>query len=569
MGIGAQRGERLGNVPARREKEAVQTGGGKRPEGTGAKPPRRRNGGTHPRGSLLDENLTRRVEQPLAGPRSGVGDPPSNGQEKPHGEGEETETPAAENPPHVPAEASDKDLQGGCTHNFLLAFNAPLRYAVGPCATLMEMTPHAKRNASLFLRAAFGLVLIFLGAPSAAAEPFFFPEPDPPVVTAPPDARLGSDGPQAALSGAPEVEWTYHKTPDGLHPDGNEQQLLWLANRARANPAQEGIWLAELSAVDADVGQAVRYFGVNLAALQEAFAALPAKPPAAFDARLYAAARAHSEYLIGIDGQTHDGQFLRIQAAGFKYTAAAGIVFSYSKSALFGHAAFNIDWGIGPDGMQDPPGHRLAIMGISGNWTNAGYAVVPETHPATSVGPQVITGNFATANTAYADHHNRFLVGTVWEDTNANGRYDPGEGLAGVRVLPDRGTYFAVTGSSGGYAVPILEPGLYRVSFSSGELDRRVECTVSMGGASVLLDFESYAGCSTSSSSVAVGGGSGGGGGGGGCFLGAASSGGPPATTGLAVLALLGLVSFGARRLQPPAGAAGASSPRTSSSRSM
>ncbi|MEZ4663138.1 MAG: hypothetical protein R2911_36785 [Caldilineaceae bacterium] len=30
---------------------------------------------------------------------------------------------------------------------------------------------------------------------------------------------------------------------DNLHPDGNEQQLLWLNNRACANSAQEGIWL--------------------------------------------------------------------------------------------------------------------------------------------------------------------------------------------------------------------------------------------------------------------------------------------------------------------------------------
>ncbi len=429
------------------------------------------------------------------------------------------------------------------------------------------MNPHAKRNAPLFPRAVLGLALILLGGPSPAASPVFFPEPDPPVVAAPADSRLGGDEPRPALSGAPEVEWTYHKTPDGLHPDGNEQQLLWLANRARANPAREGVWLAALAAADPDVRQAVLLFEVNLEAMKEAFAALPAKPPAAFDARLHAAARAHCEYLIAIDRQTHDGQFLRIQAAGFKYTAATGIVFSYARSALYGHAAFNIDWGYGPDGMQDPPGHRLAIMGISGNWTNAGYAVVPETDPATSVGPQVITGNFAAANTAYADHHNRFLVGTVWEDTNGNGLYDPGEGLAGVRVLPDRGTYFAVTGASGGYALPVLEPGLYRVSFSDGELDHRFECTVSVGGASVLLDLESYSGCSTTPS-VAEGGG-GGGGGGGGCFLGAASIGGPAAAAGIAALALLGFAALCARRLQPPAGAAGASSPSTSSSRSM
>ncbi len=32
-------------------------------------------------------------------------------------------------------------------------------------------------------------------------------------------------------------EWTFHKSTDGAHPDGNEQQMVWLMNRARSNPA--------------------------------------------------------------------------------------------------------------------------------------------------------------------------------------------------------------------------------------------------------------------------------------------------------------------------------------------
>lgn len=90
----------------------MQAGGGKRPEGAGAKPPRRRGGGTGPRGSLLDENLTRRVERPLAGPRPGAGDPPAEGHEHRRGEGEAQEAPAAAKTPHLPAEASDNDPQG-------------------------------------------------------------------------------------------------------------------------------------------------------------------------------------------------------------------------------------------------------------------------------------------------------------------------------------------------------------------------------------------------------------------------------------------------------------------------
>ena len=30
---------------------------------------------------------------------------------------------------------------------------------------------------------------------------------------------------------AQTAEWVFHKTTDGLHPDGREQQLMWLMNR--------------------------------------------------------------------------------------------------------------------------------------------------------------------------------------------------------------------------------------------------------------------------------------------------------------------------------------------------
>jgi hypothetical protein len=287
-------------------------------------------------------------------------------------------------------------------------------------------------------------------------------------------------------------EWTYHKTGDNLHPDGNEQQMLWLMNRARSDPAQEGAWLATEN--DPEIAAARSFWHVDTTVLQNEFAAIPAKPPAAFDVRLYNAAKAHSDYLISIDGQSHTGQFDRIDAAGFEYTSAAGIVYSYSENALYGHAGFNIDWGPGSDGTQDPPGHRNAIMSVSGNYTNVGYAVVAESNPATQVGPQVITGNLCYANTGAANHYNRFLVGTVWIDSNGNGQYDPGEGIAGVTVEPDQGTYYAVTADSGGYAIPITTADTYVVTFSGSITP--VTRTITVGSTSVLLDLK-YTGSST------------------------------------------------------------------------
>jgi hypothetical protein len=360
------------------------------------------------------------------------------------------------------------------------------------------------------------------------------PEPNPPRIVletaddAGEELRVFSAQPEDSAWKAPAAatEWVYHKTADNLHPDGNEQQMMWLMNRARANPAQEGVWLATMA--NADVAAARSSFGVNLSVLQSEFAAIPVKPPAAFDVRLYNAAKEHSEELIRIDGQNHTGQLVRVDASGFTRLAWAGIVFSYSYNAVYGHAAFNIDWGPTSDGsgMQADRGHRKAIMSMSGNYTNVGYAVVPESNPATDVGPQVITGNFCSANTAAANHFNRFIVGTVWEDTNSNGQYDPGEGLAGVTVMPDKGAYYAVTANSGGYAIPITAAETYTVTFSGGELIGVYPRTVAVAASSVLLDLEYYAASSATPPPVGGGGGGGsggggnsGGGGGGGCFI--------------------------------------------------
>jgi hypothetical protein len=108
----------------------------------------------------------------------------------------------------------------------------------------------------------------------------------------------------------------------------------------------------------------------------------------------------------------------------------------------------------------------------------------------------VITGNLCNANSGFANHYNRFLVGTVWVDSNGNNQYDPGEGIGGVRVDPDQGDFFAVTANSGGYAIPITAPGDYVVTFSGSMITIPDTRAVTVASTSVLLDLE-YAGGST------------------------------------------------------------------------
>lgn len=293
--------------------------------------------------------------------------------------------------------------------------------------------------------------------------------------------------PTSLLRSTPDTEWSFHKSGDSSHPSGAEQAMVWLMNRARANPPQEGEWLATTDI--ANIAGARNYFGVDVDLLQTEFDSYAAKAPAAFDVRLYNAAKVHCEDLIARDAQDHQNQFQRITDAGFYYSSARGNVFSYAEDAYFAHAGYNIDWGedIPPDddGMQKGRGHRLAIMAIDGNYTNVGIAMVPESNPDTNVGPIVTTGNYCEAYST-TDHYNRFIVGTVWQDANGNDMYDEGEGIANVKVMPDSGTYYAIVADSGGYAIPITASGQYTVTFSGAVNAIR---TVNVGSESVLLDL--------------------------------------------------------------------------------
>ena len=315
-----------------------------------------------------------------------------------------------------------------------------------------------------------------------------FPAPDPPVLESAPDDGLAPRARTLGIASTDFVsEWTLHKTADGMHPDGVEQAYMWLMNRARRDPVAEGLFLAATG--DARIQSAISFFKVNLTLMRQEFAAIAPKPPAAFDVRLYEAALAHSLDLIARDAQDHNGQFDRVTAAGFRASGMRGNVFSYSREPLYGHAAFNIDWG-GNDGtgMQTGRGHRKAIMSTDGDYMNVGIAAVPELNPGTQVGPSVVTGNYARANTSWPDHHNRFLVGTVWEDLDGDGLYDPGEGIEGAVVMPSAGPYFAVTASGGGYAIPMLDAGPVEVHFEV-EGVAPFSAAVDVQATSVLVDF--------------------------------------------------------------------------------
>lgn len=348
---------------------------------------------------------------------------------------------------------------------------------------------------SLNVLARLAALVLTIPAPGGArAAEAQSPGSNPPVELPPAQDLAEFDSGGFRSLALPSVEWTMHKTADGLHPNAIEQEILWLMNRARADPVAEGAFLAGIQ--QTDVTSQYIGWGVDLEKMQMEFAEMAPRAPAAFDRRLYEGSLAHSNYLISVDEQSHDGQMERIVDAGFELTGARLSVFWKTRNPIHAHAAFNVDWGGADDGdgMQEGRGHRLGLMGYfefpivtrGQQLPNVGIAIVEESDPGTDVGPYVTSIAYALADASSSNHFNKFIVGTVWEDSNQNGRYNSGEGKNGVTVMPDSGTYFAVTGAAGGFAIPVSSDGEYTLSFSGGDLQTPEQRVVTIAGRSAL-----------------------------------------------------------------------------------
>lgn len=266
-------------------------------------------------------------------------------------------------------------------------------------------------------------------------------------------------------------------------PTGDEQYSLELINRARANPTAEGIFLGDIN--DPVINPYYVLASVNRAQVKTEFAAIPAQPPLAFNAKLIAAARFQTQDQIANNYQGHESPTggtigSRATAAGYNFAAIGENVFAKVPNVLLAHCGLNVDFF-----LSLTPVHRRAIMSIAPfapvyKEFGAGYAA---TAAGSNVTPNVMTQTFGIdlneSSTAY-------LTGVVFRDLDNNSFYTSGEGLAGVTVMPDDGTFSAVTSSSGGYAIPLknLTAGAttLRVTFSGGALTSPIVRVIGLNG---------------------------------------------------------------------------------------
>lgn len=265
-------------------------------------------------------------------------------------------------------------------------------------------------------------------------------------------------------------------------PTDEEQLYVEFINRARANPPAEGRRL--VASGDVDTEAALRQYQVDRALVIAQFDAIAAAPPVSLQGQLIEAARRHSRDMLENGFQAHVGSdgsssARRIEEAGYRWSAYGENVYAYAKGVWHGHAGFNVDWGLGPGGIQDPPGHRRTIHHPM--FREVGIGVVLGTNG--DFGPQAVTQEFASRSGLTP-----FVTGVVYYDFNGNQFYDLGEGIGGVTVRVSSTSTYAVTARSGGYSVPVGGDGTYTVTFQvPGREEVRQTVAVS-GGANSKVD---------------------------------------------------------------------------------
>ena len=301
-------------------------------------------------------------------------------------------------------------------------------------------------------------------------------------------------------------------------PTPEEQLFVELINRARADAAAEAQRLAETMDPDSankdpDVRNAVVDKGTDGSLLADQFSIFEQNlPPLAINADLMRMARLHSEDMLINVFQGHtssddppppfsSGDILPDRASAVEYgdVSQGDILFlgenayANGQSVWHAHAAFQIDWGSGPNGYQDPPGHRYNIHsyndeGTNPNWREIGVGVAIGTNQQgeEAVGPILVTQDFGTRTGA---GNLPFLTGVAYLDVDGDNFYDMGEGLGGVEVQVEGATHYAITAESGGYTVPLPGDDSYDVTFSGPNFPTTTETVTISNGENGKVDL--------------------------------------------------------------------------------
>lgn len=256
-----------------------------------------------------------------------------------------------------------------------------------------------------------------------------------------------------------------------IKPTDYEQYMLELLNWSRAHPVAQASELGIAVDTRLDPGQ------ISPAA----------KQPLVFNDRLIEAARDHSAWMLATNKFSHTSE--RGMEANDRM-AEAGYVFElpWSWGENIGWQSMNarLDF-VGAvrvihEGLFESEGHRLNLL--DEEFVEIGIGIHEGGFRSGRIEYEVA---MATQNFAYSGDTDAFLTGVIFNDSNGDGRYDPGEGIGGVAVTArgPQGVFSTTSWEAGGYQLS-LPAGHYEVRFVHEGLQSATR--VSIGERNIKVD---------------------------------------------------------------------------------
>jgi len=237
--------------------------------------------------------------------------------------------------------------------------------------------------------------------------------------------------------------------------------MLELINAARANPAAEAARLG---------------IGLNDGLSPGTLSNFTRQPLASHPA-LLSSARLHGAWMDASDTFSHSGSGgsdpgQRMEAAGYLFTGDSTWAENLS---LNGEAATS------HDALFKSPGHRVSMLNDLLEEVGVGH-VFGDYEGQERLFTTVDFGRSASTP-------GPIVTGVVYFDIDNDGRYDAGEGIGGVQVGSPGTTWTAVTGTAGGYALPVPADGNYTLQFSAPNLSYPAVPVLVSGGRNRKLDI--------------------------------------------------------------------------------
>ncbi|NLF73847.1 MAG: hypothetical protein GX575_32965 [Candidatus Anammoximicrobium sp.] len=156
---------------------------------------------------------------------------------------------------------------------------------------------------------------------------------------------------------------------------------------------------------------------------------------------------------------------------------------SIAAGSLYERAATPLEALIVDQGLPAAT-HRSHLLGV-----DEFYAENREIGVGYAADSSSTYGHYWSIHAARRESADAFLTGVVFDDGNRNGRFDAGEGLPGVTV--QAGGRTAMTNEAGGFSLPVIPNGSYRLSAAGAGLAVPATANVLVGNENVQVDIVS------------------------------------------------------------------------------